>query len=138
MQATRITPRQVVARQAQGHEIAFVDCREESTWKAGGWKVKNAIRVAPRRLSQDAQAIPKAGLVVLYADSEATTERHVQALRNLGFTNELVVLAGGFSAWSQARFPVEPGPTARPRPSATARPEKAAPSARPIPLGSAA
>lgn len=113
MEVTRITPRQVVARLSQGHAVAFVDCRDEVTWRAGGWKVKNAIRVSPRRMRDDAESIPHDGLVVLYADSEATAGRHLATLRELGYRNELVVLTGGFSAWSQARYPVEPVPTAR-------------------------
>lgn len=135
MEVKTITPRQVVARQAQGHAVSFVDCREEVTFRAGGWKVKNAIRVSPRRLAEDASAIPRDGLVVVYADSEATAARAAKTLREHGFVNELAVLAGGFSAWSQARYPVEPGPTARPRPTPRDVPAPRVPG---LPVGSTA
>lgn len=113
MEVMRITPRQVVARSSQGQVVSFVDCRDEVTWRAGGWMVKNAIRVSPRRLREDAALVPRDGLVVVYADSEAIAARHVATLVELDHRNELTVLIGGFSAWSQARYPVEPVPTVR-------------------------
>jgi rhodanese-related sulfurtransferase len=123
VEVTKITPRQVVARLSQSHTVSFVDCRDEVTWRAGGWKVKNALRVSPRRLRDEAESIPRDGVVVLYADSEATAARHVATLRELGWANELTVLVGGFSAWSQARYPVEPVPNARLRAFGKPRPD---------------
>jgi rhodanese-related sulfurtransferase len=127
VEVTRITPRQVVARMSQGQVVSFVDCRDEVTWRAGGWKVKNAIRVSPRRLRDDSELVPRDGLVVVYADSEAIAARHVAALRELGRANELTVLIGGFSAWSQARYPVEPIPTVRLRSFGVSAPKAEAP-----------
>ncbi|HYG68501.1 MAG TPA: rhodanese-like domain-containing protein [Anaeromyxobacteraceae bacterium] len=135
MEVTRITPRQVVARLSQGQAVAFVDCRDEVTWRAGGWKVKNALRVSPRRIREDAGSVPRDGLVVVYADCEATAARHAGTFRDLGWGNELAVLVGGFSAWSQARYPVEPVPTTRlrafGRPAAAAEAEAAPVPGRP-------
>jgi rhodanese-related sulfurtransferase len=127
VEVTNITPRQVVARLSQGHTVAFVDCRDEVTWRAGGWKIKNAVRVSPRRMRDDAESIPRDGVVVLYADSEATAARHVTTLRELGWANELMVLVGGFSAWSQARYPVVPVPNARLRAFGKVAPDGDAP-----------
>ncbi len=106
---SRITPRQVVARTAKGERVAFVDARGDDAFAQAGLQLTDAIRVRPQSLVRDATGVPRGCAVVVYGHDERDVfPAHVaEALRAQGF-REVRLLAGGFSAWVQLRYAVQP------------------------------
>ncbi len=108
LMVSRITPRQVASRMARGERVAFVDARGEAARKSAGLRLTGAVPVGLGSLVQDATRVPANCLVVCYGDSESDLDvpRVADGLRGLGF-GEVRVLAGGFSAWLELRYPVQ-------------------------------
>jgi len=104
VQLSRLAPRQVTARIAHAEQVSVVDCRAA----ACPGRAAGALRLDPARLVRDAAALPRSGLIVLYAEDEPRAAMVARRLVQLGFLNELAVLAGGLEAWAQARLPIEP------------------------------
>lgn len=105
----KLTPRQVVSRMVAGTSVSFVDARSERDWSASGWKIAGAVRARLRSLVQDATRVSSAKLVVVYGSGADDLEvpRVAEALRSQGF-HEVRILDGGFPAWSELRFAVQP------------------------------
>ena len=108
LMVSRITPRQVVSRMSKGERVTFVDARAEAARKAAGLRLTGAVPVRLPSIVHDAAQVPAHCLVVVYGDSEGDLDvpRVADGLRALGF-GEVRVLAGGFSAWLELRYPVQ-------------------------------
>lgn len=106
---SRITPRQIAARMTKGECVAFVDAREDGAFAQAGLQLAGAIRVRPESIVRDATAIPQGCAVVVYGRDERDVDvaRVAEGLRGQGF-REVRVLAGGFAAWIELRYAVQP------------------------------
>jgi len=109
LMVSKMTPRQVVARMVNGSSVSFVDARTEREWSKSEWKIVGAVRAELESLVQDAARVSNARLVVVYGSHEE--DPHVrdvaESLRAFGFP-EVRVLSGGFEAWSDLHFAVQP------------------------------
>jgi rhodanese-related sulfurtransferase len=110
---SRITPRQVVARTTKGERVAFVDVRGDDAFAQAGLQLNGAVRVRPDSLVRDATRVPSGCAVVVYGRDEGDLDvaRVAEGLRAHGF-REVRVLAGGFSAWVELRYAVQPSAAA--------------------------
>lgn len=108
LMVSRITPRQVVAKMAKGERVTFVDARAESARKAAGVRITGAVPVRLPSIVRDAAHLPPQCAVVVYGDGEGDLDvpRVADGLRALGF-GDVRVLAGGFGAWLELRYPVQ-------------------------------
>jgi hypothetical protein len=105
---SRITPRQVASRMSRGERVAFVDARGQEARRSAGLRLTGAVPVGLATIVQDATQVPARCLVVVYGGDEGDLDvpRVADGLRALGFP-EVRVLAGGFSAWLELRYPVQ-------------------------------
>jgi rhodanese-related sulfurtransferase len=105
---SRITPRQVVARMAKGERVSFVDARPRVDRRAAGLRLTGAVAVQLPTIARDATRLPDAAAIVVYGNDERDLDvpRVADGLRALGF-REVRVLAGGFAAWLELRYPVQ-------------------------------
>ncbi|HET8542293.1 MAG TPA: rhodanese-like domain-containing protein [Anaeromyxobacter sp.] len=110
---SRITPRQVVSRATKGERIAFVDARGDDAFTQAGLQLTGAVRVRPESIVRDAIHVPRGCAVVVYGRDERDVDvaRVAEGLRAQGF-REVRVLAGGFSAWVELRYAVQPAAAA--------------------------
>lgn len=108
LMVSRITPRQVASRMARGERVAFVDARPDPARKAAGLRLTGAVPVRLASMVNDATQVPAHCVVVVYGDDEGDLDvpRVADGLRGLGYP-EVRVLAGGFSAWLELRYPVQ-------------------------------
>lgn len=108
LMVSRINPRQVVARMSKGEHVTFVDARAVDARKASGTRLTGAVPVRLGSIVRDATHVPHASTIVVYGKDERDLEvpRVADALRGLGF-QDVRVLAGGFSAWLELRYPVQ-------------------------------
>ena len=104
----RITPRQVVGKMSKGERVTFVDARAEEVRRAAGVRLTGAVPVQLASIVRDAARIPPQCTVVVYGDGDADLDvpRVADGLRGLGFS-DVRVLAGGFAAWVELRYPVQ-------------------------------
>jgi rhodanese-related sulfurtransferase len=104
----RITPRQVASKMAKGERVTFVDARKEEARRAAGLRLTGAVPVRPPSIVRDAARVPPQCVVVVYGDGEGDLDVPLVAdgLRALGF-GDVRVLAGGFAAWLELRYPVQ-------------------------------
>jgi rhodanese-related sulfurtransferase len=104
-----MTPRQVVARMVPGSSVSFVDARSEAQWSESAWKITGAVRARLPSLLRDAAWVARSRLVVVYGHDGHDLEvpRIAEELRGLGFP-EVRILTGGFTAWSELNFAVQP------------------------------
>jgi rhodanese-related sulfurtransferase len=104
---SRITPRQIAARMTKGDRVTFVDARGDAAW-AEGLRLTGAVRVRLGTLVRDATQVPRSCVVVVYGQDEGDFDapRVADGLRTLGF-GEVRILAGGFCAWMDLRYPVQ-------------------------------
>lgn len=114
-----ITPREAFARQVRGERVAFVDARSDDHVTRSGCRIPGALRLAPgapRRLA----GLSRDAVVVVYGEHGRSFEPAAVAeqLDAHGF-GEVHVLAGGFTGWSELRFPTEPTSS---RPDGVVRP----------------
>lgn len=105
----RVTPRQIVARMAKGDHVTFVDARGDEVRRASGVRLTGAVSVGLSSLVRDATRVSRASTVVVYGRDERDLDvpRVADALRGVGFS-DVRVLAGGFTAWLELRYPVQP------------------------------
>jgi Rhodanese-like domain len=106
---SRITPRQVVARMAKGERVTFVDARAEHTRRSAGVRLTGAVPVGLGSIVRDATRVPPECAVVVYGQGDGDdfdVPRVADGLRALGFS-DVRVLAGGFAAWLELRYPVQ-------------------------------
>ena len=110
---SRITPRQVVARITKGECVAFVDARGDDAFAQAGLQLSGAVRVRPDSIGRDAIRVPRGCAVVVYGRDERDLDvaRVAEGLRAHGF-REVRVLAGGFCAWVELRYAVQPSAAA--------------------------
>ena len=108
LMVSRITPRQVVSKMSKGERVTFVDARSEANRTSAGLRLTGAVPVKLPSIVGDAAQIPSSCLVVVYGDGEGDFDvpRVADGLRALGF-GDVRVLAGGFSAWLELRYPVQ-------------------------------
>ena len=108
LMVSRITPRQVVSKMSRGERVTFVDARAEAARKSAGLRLTGAVPVRLPSLVGDAAQIPPQCCVVVYGDGEGDLDvpRVADGLRALGFP-DVRVLAGGFAAWLELRYPVQ-------------------------------
>ena len=104
----RITPRQVASKMAKGERIAFIDARKEEARRAAGLRLTGAVPVRLPSIVRDAARVPPQCVVIVYGDGEGDLDVPLVAdgLRALGF-GDVRVLAGGFAAWLELRYPVQ-------------------------------
>jgi rhodanese-related sulfurtransferase len=108
LMVSRITPRQAVAKMAKGERVAFVDARGAEARKSAGLRLNGAVPVQLASIVRDAARIPPKSVVVVYGggEDEVDVPRVADGLRALGF-GDVRVLAGGFAAWLELRYPVQ-------------------------------
>lgn len=109
LMVSKVTPRQVVARMVSGSSVSFVDARTAQAWSAADSKIVGAVRAQLESLVQDAARVSRSRLVVVYGHDAHDVEvpRIAEALRGFGFP-EVRILSGGFEAWSDLHFAVQP------------------------------
>ena len=109
LMVSKLTPRQVVSRMVGGTSVSFVDARSERDWSKSGWKITGAVRASVSSLVQDAARVCSSRLVVVYGNGtdDVDVPRVAEGLRSFGF-HEVRILDGGFSAWSDLKFAVQP------------------------------
>jgi 3-mercaptopyruvate sulfurtransferase SseA len=109
LMVSKVTPRQVVARMVNGSSVSFVDARGEQDWSSADSMIFGAVRAQLDSLVRDAARVSRSRLVVVYGADERDAEVRsiAEALRGCGFP-EVRILSGGFEAWEQLRFAVEP------------------------------
>lgn len=110
LMVSKLTPRQVVARMVNGSSVSFVDARTEHDWSEADWKITGAVRAELASLVRDAARVGSAKLVVVYGAGERDSSQVsgiAEALRATGFP-EVRVLSGGFEAWSDLHYAVQP------------------------------
>jgi rhodanese-related sulfurtransferase len=109
LMVSKVTPRQVVARMVSGSSVTFVDARNDAEWSEASWKIAGAVRARLPTLLKDAARVTRSRLVVVYGRDGHDVEvpRIAEALRGFGF-DEVRILTGGFEAWSDLHFAVQP------------------------------
>lgn len=109
LMVSKVTPRQVVARMVNGSSVSFVDARSARDWSEADWKIVGAVRAELASLVRDAARVSQARLVVVYGAEERDTQVAgiAEALRAFGFP-EVRILSGGFEAWNELHFAVQP------------------------------
>jgi rhodanese-related sulfurtransferase len=109
LMVSKVTPRQVVARMVNGASVTFVDARDARHYDRSAWKIAGAVRAQLQSLVQDAARVSRSRLVVVYGHDGHDLEvpRIAEALRGQGF-NEVRILSGGFEAWADLSFAVQP------------------------------
>jgi 3-mercaptopyruvate sulfurtransferase SseA len=109
LMVSKVTPRQVVARMVSGASVSFVDARSEQEWSEAEWKIVGAVRAELDSLVRDAARVSSSRLVVVYGSEESDPRARdiAESLRSFGFP-EVRVLTGGFEAWSELHFAVQP------------------------------
>lgn len=92
-----------------GASVSFVDARSETQWKRSERKIVGAVRARLPSLVRDAARVSPSGLLVVYGhDADDAHALHVaEQLRSLGFP-EVRILTGGFEAWEELDFAVQP------------------------------
>lgn len=108
LMVSKVTPRQVVSRMANGSNVSFVDARTQQDWSASATMILGAVRAQLDSLVRDAARVSHSGLVVVYGADERDVEvpRIAEALRGHGF-HEVRILTGGFEAWTGLNYAVE-------------------------------
>jgi 3-mercaptopyruvate sulfurtransferase SseA len=109
LMVSKLTPRQVVSRMVNGSSVSFVDARSERDWSEADTKIVGAVRAELTSLVRDAARVSNARLVVVYGAGERDPQVPgiAEALRACGFP-EVRILSGGFEAWSDLHFAVQP------------------------------
>ena len=94
---------QYLKKRAKFH---FVDVREESEWSAG--HAKGAVHIGRGILERDVEKkIPDPeSLIVLYCGGGFRSALAADSLQKMGYKN-VRSMAGGWSAWREARAPTE-------------------------------
>ena len=101
----QITAKELAERLADG-DIAVLDVRGQSEWEAG--HLPGVPNIPVGYLAQRLDELPRNKPLVLHCESGARSAIAASLLQAKGLTN-VINLAGGFSDWQKAGFPVERG-----------------------------
>ncbi|HET9464858.1 MAG TPA: rhodanese-like domain-containing protein, partial [Gemmatimonadales bacterium] len=101
----QITSKELAERLADG-DIAVLDVRGHSEWEAG--HLPGVPNIPVGYLAQRLDEVPRNKPLVLHCESGARSAIAASLLQAKGLTN-VINLAGGFSDWQNAGFPVERG-----------------------------
>ena len=106
---TKITADDAWGRFERDELIVFVDSRNAKEWAASDVKLPGAIRVPADDVEAHLDEIPRDRSVVAYCTCphEASSGRVAEKLAASGFT-DVHPLYGGFAAWRDAGYPLEP------------------------------
>jgi membrane protein DedA with SNARE-associated domain/rhodanese-related sulfurtransferase len=105
----RITPIELKRRLEAGDCIVIFDLRTALDIATAPYRIPGALEIGPEALQHPYHLIPRDSEVVFYCAEprEATSARMALRLASHGFKN-VHPLRGGFEAWHQAGFVVEP------------------------------
>jgi membrane protein DedA with SNARE-associated domain/rhodanese-related sulfurtransferase len=105
----RITPIELKRRLEAGDHIVIVDLRTALDIATAPYRIPGALEIGPEALQHPYRLIRRDSEVVFYCAEprEATSARMALRLASHGFKN-VHPLSGGFEAWRQAGFVVEP------------------------------
>ncbi len=105
----RIAPETLDKILANGDSVTIVDHRHPAEVEREGAKILGALLIRPDELRSRSSEIPRDQEVVLYCTcpNEATSARVALQLRRAGI-RRVRPLSGGFEAWRNAGYPVEP------------------------------
>jgi membrane protein DedA with SNARE-associated domain/rhodanese-related sulfurtransferase len=119
----RITPIELKRRLEAGDRIVIFDLRTALDIAAAPHRIPGALEIGPEALQHPYRLIRRDSEVVFYCAEprEATSARMALRLASHGFKN-VHPLSGGFEAWRQAGFVVEP---VVPAPSRGSTPQRA-------------
>jgi rhodanese-related sulfurtransferase len=109
LQVNRIGPEALKKMLAEGRGVTVVDLRHPAEVEREGAKILGALLIRPDDLRARSGEIPKDGEIVLYCTcpNEATSARVALQLRKTGI-RRVRPLSGGFEAWRDGGYPVEP------------------------------
>jgi rhodanese-related sulfurtransferase len=102
-----IAPEDVQRYREAGEEVVVIDLRPAEAFRRG--RVARAQSLPLGDLRRRLGEVPRTGRVVLYAATPEEAAAAYQALRDAGHRN-VMVLAGGLSAWLRLGLPVESAP----------------------------
>ena len=100
---------EVKKRMDEGEPILFIDTRKSPDWNESDVKLPGALRIHYSELEQNLDELPHDRLIIPYCTwpEEASSARAAQILLDHGFKN-VYPLKGGFGAWLNAGYPLEP------------------------------
>jgi len=109
MASIKISPEEVNARVLAGETIVFVDSRNPKAWASSGRKIPGAVRVPADDVDSHLQEIDRNATVVAYCTcpAERSSLKIAETLKAKGYPR-VYALRGGFDAWVNAEYPVEP------------------------------
>jgi rhodanese-related sulfurtransferase len=105
----RITVHELKAKMDKGEDIIVLDVDGKYAWNARSIKIRGAIHVDPEQLEAGIKNLPKDKEVITYCtcEKEATSGSVARTLLAKGF-KKVSALVGGFRAWDDEAYPVEP------------------------------
>jgi rhodanese-related sulfurtransferase len=92
-----------LAEMLEAGEVDLIDVRREHEWSAG--HIPGARRVEVNQLPAESERLDRGRAIVLYCRSGSRSQLAADALRAGGF--DAHALAGGISAWSAQRRPLD-------------------------------
>lgn len=107
LRAARISPEELKRRLDAGEAMAIIDLRHPLDFLADPRVIPGATRMNPDEVESRHQEIPRDRDIVLYCTcpTEAASARTAMLLGRKGITR-VRLLAGGFHAWKEQRFPL--------------------------------
>ena len=108
-----ISVREVKARLDRDESFSFIDVREDHEWQKG--YAQGAIHIGRGILERDIERhiADKHAAIVLHCGGGYRSALAAINLLRMGYT-QVRSLAGGFKAWTEAGYPVEPSEIASP------------------------
>jgi rhodanese-related sulfurtransferase len=108
---SRWQPVDLFAAFRMGDTVQAVDVRELG-YREADEQIKGAIRIDPMEFEAGVASLPEKGELIFYCDrpGEATSLKIAMWAYDAGRTRT-GVLVGGWSAWKDAGYPVEPKST---------------------------
>lgn len=109
IRTNRISPVDLMERIGNGERVFVADLRHELDLANDPVTIPGAIQMSPLELGQRHQDLPRDREIVLYCScpNQATSAHMALELHRHGIT-KVRPLQGGFEAWREAGFPVEP------------------------------
>jgi membrane protein DedA with SNARE-associated domain/rhodanese-related sulfurtransferase len=109
VRVNRIAPEALEKMLTEGRTLTVVDLRHPAEVEREGAKILGALLIRPDDLRARSHEIPRDREIVLYCTcpNEATSARVALQLRKAGI-RRVRPLSGGFEAWRDGGYPVEP------------------------------